>query len=95
MRVIISGLCSRAHDGSGYCNLDEDMVDLVEDCEMALESLSFQSLPVQLVQQASGTCYMHLWSPHKKRVVLNVALSVWGGGGGGRVKQLHHTLIGV
>ncbi len=54
--LTISYLCTRAQDDGGYFDLEEAMVDFIKDCELGLESPSFQSLPAEFIQQAGNTC---------------------------------------
>ncbi len=50
MGVTISCLCTRTQDVRAYFVLEEAMVDFIKDCELGLESPSFQSLPEKFIQ---------------------------------------------
>ncbi len=49
------------------------MVDFIKDCELGLESLLFQSLPAEFIQQVGNTCCASVITTHKvDSAVLNV-----------------------
>ncbi len=66
MGVTISCLYTRAQDGRGYFDLKETMVDFIKDCELGLESPSFQSLPAEFIQHASNTCCASVITRHER-----------------------------